>query len=199
MFSVPLIRHLLAGKGTKYCFVRGGQHLSLILQPFSPPNRGMEGTLIFLLEDSNVPENNFLLALSLRLWESTDIVGDVVRCLQLYIPYLSSTAEIVKTKLTWMPTQDLCQMFDAYSPSRYPHRLASLPPPKASSKPTSKEIPWNPSCCHVFFSASQWIVSSSAVAGAVRRELVVDLNSSSVGAAAGSAGLSRLERAEMLP
>ena len=67
MFSVPLIRHLLAGKRTKYCFVCGGQHLSLILQPFSPPNRGMEGTLIFLLEDSNVPENNFLLALSLRL------------------------------------------------------------------------------------------------------------------------------------
>ena len=27
MFSVPLIRHLLAGKGTKYCFVRGGQPL----------------------------------------------------------------------------------------------------------------------------------------------------------------------------
>ena len=27
MFSVPLIRHLLAGKGTKYCFVHGGQHL----------------------------------------------------------------------------------------------------------------------------------------------------------------------------
>ncbi|CAD6253331.1 unnamed protein product [Miscanthus lutarioriparius] len=41
MFSVPLIRHLLAGKGTKYCFVRGGQHLSLILQPFSLPNNGM--------------------------------------------------------------------------------------------------------------------------------------------------------------
>ena len=32
MFSVPLIRHLLAGKGTKYCFVRWGQHLSLTLQ-----------------------------------------------------------------------------------------------------------------------------------------------------------------------
>jgi hypothetical protein len=49
MFYVPLIRHLLAGTGTKYCFVHGGQHLSLILQPFSPPNRGMEGALIFLI------------------------------------------------------------------------------------------------------------------------------------------------------
>ena len=47
MFFDPLIRHLLAGKGTKYCFVRGGQHLSLILQPFSPPNRGMENFFLF--------------------------------------------------------------------------------------------------------------------------------------------------------
>ncbi|CAD6253341.1 unnamed protein product [Miscanthus lutarioriparius] len=52
MFSVPLIRHLLAGKGTKYCFVRGGQHLSLILQPFSLHNNGMGGSLVFLLEDA---------------------------------------------------------------------------------------------------------------------------------------------------
>ncbi|CAD6253335.1 unnamed protein product [Miscanthus lutarioriparius] len=53
--------------------------------------------------------------LSLWLSESTDIVGVVVRCLQLFIPYLSSTAETVKTKLTQMPMQDLCWVFDAYS------------------------------------------------------------------------------------
>ena len=44
MFSVPLMRHLVAGKGTKYCFVRWGQHLSLTLQPFSLPNHAMGGT-----------------------------------------------------------------------------------------------------------------------------------------------------------
>ncbi|XP_066335840.1 uncharacterized protein [Miscanthus floridulus] len=115
MFSVPLIRHLLAGKGTKDCFVRGGQHLSLTLQPFSLPNHGMGADLVFLLEDGNMPENNFLLALSLQLSESTDIVGVVVRCLQLFKPYLSFTAETVKTKLTQMPLQDLCWVFDAYS------------------------------------------------------------------------------------
>ncbi|CAD6342864.1 unnamed protein product [Miscanthus lutarioriparius] len=53
MFSVPLIRHLLAGKGA-----------------------------------------------NLRLSESIDIVGVAIRCLQRFIPYLNSTAEIVKTKLT---------------------------------------------------------------------------------------------------
>jgi hypothetical protein len=80
MFSGPLIRHLLAGKGTKYCSVRGGQHLSLILLPFSLPNNGMGGSLAFLLEDGNEPENNFFLALNLQLSESTDIIGVVVRC-----------------------------------------------------------------------------------------------------------------------
>ncbi|CAD6253339.1 unnamed protein product [Miscanthus lutarioriparius] len=115
MFFVPLIPHLLAGKATKYCFVHGGQHLSLILQPFRLPNHGMGGSLVFFLEDSNVPQNNFLLALNLRLSESTDIIGVVVRCLRLFIPYLSTTAETAKTKLTQMPTQDLCWVFDAYS------------------------------------------------------------------------------------
>jgi hypothetical protein len=75
----------------------------------------MGGSLAFLLEDGNEPENNFFLALNLQLSESTDIIGVVVRCLQLFKPYLSSTAETVKTKLTQMPMQDLCWVFDAYS------------------------------------------------------------------------------------
>ena len=70
MFSMPLICHLLTSKGTKYCFVCGGQHLSFILQPFGPPNRGMEGTLEFLLEDRNALENNFIPSLS--LWGQSD-------------------------------------------------------------------------------------------------------------------------------
>jgi hypothetical protein len=115
MFFDPLIRHLLTGEGTKYCFVSRGQHLSFVLQPFSPPEHGMEGCLTLLLEDTNAPENNFLLVLSLWLSESTDVVGVAVRCLRLFTPYLSSTAETVKTKLTQVPTQDLCWVSDAYS------------------------------------------------------------------------------------
>ena len=108
MFSVPLVRHLLAGKGTKYCFVRGSQHLSFLLQPFRTHDHGVDGNLALLLEDSNASENNFLLALNLRLSESIDVVGVAVSCLQLFIPHLSSTVEAVKTKLTQLPTQDLC-------------------------------------------------------------------------------------------
>ncbi|WVZ50758.1 hypothetical protein U9M48_001983 [Paspalum notatum var. saurae] len=120
IFFDALVRHLLAGEGTKRCFVHGGQHLSFLLQPFSPPEHGngMEGALVILLEDGNVPENNFMLSLRLRLSESTDVVGVVVRCLQLFAAPLllrSSVAEAVKTKLTQLPTQDLCWVPDAYS------------------------------------------------------------------------------------
>ncbi|WVZ50763.1 LOW QUALITY PROTEIN: hypothetical protein U9M48_001988 [Paspalum notatum var. saurae] len=65
IFFDALVRHLLAGEGTKRCF------------PFSPPEHGngMEGVLVILLEDGYVPENNFMLSLILRLSESTDVVG----------------------------------------------------------------------------------------------------------------------------
>ncbi|XP_066342721.1 uncharacterized protein [Miscanthus floridulus] len=117
MFFDPLIRHLLAGKGTKHCFVSRGQHLSFVLQPFSPPEHGMEGCLTLLLEDTNASENNFLLALSLRLSESTDVVGVAIRCLHLFTPYLSSTAETVKTKLTQQQDHDYTQRYNATSSS----------------------------------------------------------------------------------
>ncbi|KAJ1276118.1 hypothetical protein BS78_05G189800 [Paspalum vaginatum] len=131
MFFDPLVRYLLAGNGTKCCFAHGGQHLSFVLQPFSPPEHGMEGSLVILLEDGYVPENNFMLSLILRLSESTDVVGVVVRCLQLFT---------IKTKLTQLPTQDLCWVPDAYLCGRIEHQDNFY---TASSK-------WfrpNPLCC----------------------------------------------------
>jgi uncharacterized protein YukE len=111
-----LVRHLLAGRGPKSCSIHGGQHLSLLLQPFSQPDHEtMQGALLFLLQDSDAPENNFLLSLGLRLSESTDVVGVVVRCLELFAPHLRSTADAVKAKLTQLSTQDLCWVPDAYS------------------------------------------------------------------------------------
>ncbi|KAL6654893.1 hypothetical protein ACP70R_008358 [Stipagrostis hirtigluma subsp. patula] len=108
LFLDPLARHLLAGKGAKYFVVHGGQRLTLFLRPFGSPEYGTEVRMVFLLEDGNAPQNNFVLALTLRVSESTDIDGVAVRCLQLFVPHMSSTAETVKTKLTQLPTQDLC-------------------------------------------------------------------------------------------
>ena len=112
-------------------------------------------SLVFLLEDGNVPEKKILLALSLWLSESTDIVGVVVRCLQLFIPYLSSTAETVKTKLTQMPMQDLCWVFDAYSVYGCDEQQNSL------HTMCSKWFRPNPLCCqqqnhcHVIYTWNQ--------------------------------------------
>nr|CAB3490185.1 unnamed protein product [Digitaria exilis] len=113
-FDSALVRHLLEGKGTKNCFVHGGQHLSFVLQPFSASECGMECTLIFSHKDGDAPEDNFLLSLNLRLSESTNIIGVVVRCMELFAPHLSSTAEAVKTKLTQLPMQDLRWVPDAH-------------------------------------------------------------------------------------
>ncbi|KAF8700132.1 hypothetical protein HU200_034498 [Digitaria exilis] len=140
-FNGALLRHLLEGKGTKNCFVGGGQHLSLVLQAISVPDRGMEGSLIFSLEDGNMPENNFFLTLNLRVSESTDIIGIVVRCVELFAPHLSSTAEAVKTKLTQLPTQDLRWVPDAHSVFGHDGRWDNL------DTVYSKWVRPNPLCC----------------------------------------------------
>ncbi|WVZ50747.1 hypothetical protein U9M48_001972 [Paspalum notatum var. saurae] len=152
-FFDALVQHLLAGKGTKRCFVdhgdggQGQQHLSFLLHPLSPPDRqrGMEGALVVLLDDGAVPENSFMLSLTLRLSESTDVVGVVVRCLQLFTAPLllrSSAAETVKAKLAELPTQDLCWVPDAYSVSfdriKHQHNLYTA---------SSKWFRPNPLCC----------------------------------------------------
>ncbi|KAF8673179.1 hypothetical protein HU200_048728 [Digitaria exilis] len=165
-FDGALVRHLLGGKGTKCCFVHGGQHLLFVLQPFSPPERerergrGMEATLVFLLEDGDVPENNFLPVFSLRLSESTDIVGAVVRYLELFTPHLMrSTAEAVKTKLTQLPKQDLRWVSDAqsvYGCDEHRDSLHSI---------FSKWVRPNPLCCHQHenkYSTQKYGASSSS-------------------------------------
>lgn len=106
MFFDPLVRHLLEGKGTKYFLVRGDQRVSFHLRPFGQPGYGVEGRLMFLLQDGNAPEKNFVLAVHLRLTERTNIVGVIVRCMQLFTSHLGSTVETVKTEVTQLPVQD---------------------------------------------------------------------------------------------
>ncbi|KAF8673169.1 hypothetical protein HU200_048717 [Digitaria exilis] len=170
MFSDgALVRHLLEGKGTKNCFVDGGQSLSFILQPFILPGHGMEAALLLLLEDDNSPENNFLLTLSLRLSESTDIVGSVVRCLELFTPYLSSTTEAAKTKLTQLPTQDL--LWVPYAHSVYGHDE----PGDNLDIIFAKQARPNPLCCQQVYqsdSMQRHVPSSST---ALREPLLSDI------------------------
>ncbi|CAL5077970.1 unnamed protein product [Urochloa decumbens] len=105
MFFDPLVRHLLAGNTTEYKLVLQNQHHLFCLRPVSTPE-GMEGRLLYALKDGDAPENSFLLALTLQISESTNIVRVAVRCLELFTPHFKSTSEIVKTKLTQLPVHD---------------------------------------------------------------------------------------------
>ncbi|XP_062189348.1 uncharacterized protein LOC133892526 [Phragmites australis] len=102
-----LIKHLFAGKELQHKIVQGNEYplFVLWLVPFRAEH-GIEAGLIFTRKDGNAPEDNFFLSVVLQLSESTDIVGIVIKCLQLFPPHFKSTVEIIKKELTQLTTQD---------------------------------------------------------------------------------------------
>ena len=70
----------------------------------------MEAKLLFLYEDDEAPEKNLWLGSILRLSESTDIVGTIIKFLDLLLvaPHFKSAAESVSKELAQLPTQDFC-------------------------------------------------------------------------------------------
>ncbi|TVU49811.1 hypothetical protein EJB05_01148, partial [Eragrostis curvula] len=86
----PLIGHLLAGDELRYRrFVnrRGKNYLQFFVRPMIrlDDGRGVEAKLILVYEDDEAPEKNLCLGAILRLSESTDLVGTLVRCLELLV------------------------------------------------------------------------------------------------------------------
>ncbi|KAJ1255614.1 hypothetical protein BS78_K180800 [Paspalum vaginatum] len=110
MFVDPLIGRLLASQELRYRVVRRRrrQHLVFCVRPVRLEDRdGMEAKLLFMYEDHEAPEKNLCLGCMLRLSESTDIVGTVVRFLELLVtPHFRSTAECIRRELAQLPTQD---------------------------------------------------------------------------------------------
>jgi len=91
----PLIGHLLAGQELRYRLVRRGQHRLFCVRPVRPEeDRGMEAKLLFLYEDDEAPEKNLWLGSILRLSESTDIVGTIVKFLDLLLPAGGSSFQV---------------------------------------------------------------------------------------------------------
>ena len=74
--------------------------------PFATKEHGIEVCLVFIKKDRNTLEDNFFLGAMLQISESTDIVGTVVNCLQLFPPCFQPTVETIKKELTQLPTQD---------------------------------------------------------------------------------------------
>ncbi|KAF8713960.1 hypothetical protein HU200_027946 [Digitaria exilis] len=103
-----IIRHLFVGKELQHKIFRGKDYPSILLSlvPFSTAEHGMEACLKFIHKDSNAPENNFILGVMLQISESTDIIGIVVKCLQLFPPHFQPIVEAIRKELTQLPTQD---------------------------------------------------------------------------------------------
>ncbi|XP_066392986.1 uncharacterized protein [Miscanthus floridulus] len=102
------VKHLFAGRELQHKIVRGNEYplFLLWLVPFATKEHGIEVCLVFIKKDRNTLGDNFFLGAMLQISESTDIVGTVVNCLQLFPPCFQPTVETIKKELTQLPTQD---------------------------------------------------------------------------------------------
>ncbi|CAD6341732.1 unnamed protein product [Miscanthus lutarioriparius] len=102
------VKHLFAGRELQHKIVRGNEYplFLLWLVPFATKEHGIKVCLVFIKKDRNTLEDNFFLGAMLQISESTDIVGTVVNCLQLFPPCFQPTVETIKKELTQLPTLD---------------------------------------------------------------------------------------------
>jgi hypothetical protein len=102
-----LVRHLLASEILQHRIIRANKcPLFLLLAPFIREEHGIECRLYFMQKESNVQDDDFCLGVTLQLSESTDIVGVVIQCLQLFAPLFMSMVENIRKELMQLPTQD---------------------------------------------------------------------------------------------
>ncbi|CAN6196741.1 unnamed protein product [Urochloa humidicola] len=103
-----IIRNLFVGNELQHKIFRGNEYPSilLLLIPFNTAEHGIEVSLMFIHKDRKALENNFSFGVMLQISESTDIVGIVVQCLQLFPPHFLPIVEAIRKELTQLPTQD---------------------------------------------------------------------------------------------
>ncbi|XP_037482614.1 uncharacterized protein LOC119361574 [Triticum dicoccoides] len=106
-FHNPLTRHLHEGKNLYYQMVRGSQDCYLRIYTASVEEYGRVACLSFQYGDLKAPLKSFWLLLILRLYESTDIVGVAVKCLQSLGSPFKSLADVATGELTQVLTQDV--------------------------------------------------------------------------------------------
>ncbi|XP_062182836.1 uncharacterized protein LOC133886940 [Phragmites australis] len=115
MFFNPLVGHLLTGKSLRYQVLQGSKYRYFGIRPMNFAERGVEAMLGFVDIDFKVPTKGFSLSLMLRLSESTDIFGVIIKCMQSVAPHFKSAAEGVKKELIQLPTQDFsCVPYSPY-------------------------------------------------------------------------------------
>ncbi|CAN6329388.1 unnamed protein product [Urochloa humidicola] len=108
MMLHPLIGRLLAGQELRYRLVRRGKYHLFCVRPIRLEDRGMEAKLLFVYEDDEAPEKNLCLGSILRLCESMDVVGTIIKCLEMLFssPHFKAIAESARKEISQLPTQD---------------------------------------------------------------------------------------------
>ncbi|XP_066393147.1 uncharacterized protein [Miscanthus floridulus] len=99
-FCNPIVRHLLEGKTLRYDLEQGNLERSFYIFPMYSDERGVEALLAYSYMDSTMIEKCFTLLLSLRLSESTDIVGVAIKGLQLLTAEFKHPVECAMGELT---------------------------------------------------------------------------------------------------
>ncbi|CAL5091783.1 unnamed protein product [Urochloa decumbens] len=106
MFFNHLIGNLLKGKTLRYQAFQGSRFYYFGIRPMSSPERGVEAMIGFVCQDFKEPIKGFSIGFMLRLSESTDVFGVIIKCMQSVAPHFKLAAEGVKRELIQLPTQD---------------------------------------------------------------------------------------------
>ncbi|OEL18659.1 hypothetical protein BAE44_0020321 [Dichanthelium oligosanthes] len=106
MFFDPLIGQLLTGKSLRYQVLKGSRFLYLGVRPMNFAERGVEAIIGFVDMDFKDPLRGLSLNFMLRLSESTDLFGVMIKCMQSFTPNFKFAAEHVNRELFQLPTQD---------------------------------------------------------------------------------------------
>ncbi|PNT73576.1 hypothetical protein BRADI_2g60464v3 [Brachypodium distachyon] len=140
--NISLLSGDLRGKLIRYVALRsGGRYHFFTILPMAFEGRGLEAVLSFVYEDCKVPNNSFCLGFTMRVSESTDIIGTIVKCLRLVTPHFKSTADIVIKEITQIPTQDF---------SCLPHEIGSANAERCWNDMLTTFVGWyrpDPLCC----------------------------------------------------
>jgi hypothetical protein len=105
-FFNPLTRQLLTGKSVRYHASQEDKFYQLNLRAMSSAERGVEAMVGFSCQDFSEPEKGFYVSCMLRLSESTDIFGVIMKCVQAVAPHFNFAAEDIRRGLIQLPTQD---------------------------------------------------------------------------------------------
>ncbi|KAK1618481.1 hypothetical protein QYE76_023998 [Lolium multiflorum] len=110
MFFNPLIGDLLAGKRLRYQALQGGRLYNLRMRPARFAERGVEALVWFDIKDFKEPAKSVNFRIMLRLSESSDIFGIIIKCLRSATPHFMTAAEDVRGELIQLPTQDFSRV-----------------------------------------------------------------------------------------